>query len=89
MKCAQTSLYSAQKTRVDVGALKSEAEVTVAKDESGRDFVDEIGIEVQVEVPDEDLIAFERCKAIVERGCLMTRSLGKGIRVTASISQVK
>ena len=78
-----------KKTRVDVAALRSKAEVIMAKDESGRDFVDEIGLEVQVEVPDEDLIAFERCKAIVERGCLITRSLRKGIRVTASISRVK
>ena len=78
-----------KKTRVDVGALTSKAEVKMAKDESGRDFVGEIGLRVQVEVPDEDLIAFERCKAIVERGCLITRSLGKGVKVTASISRVK
>jgi len=76
-----------KKTRVDVGALRSKAEVTIAKDESGRDFVNEIGLQVQVEVPDQDLIAFERCKEIVERGCLITRSLRKGIKVTASISQ--
>lgn len=78
-----------KKTRVNVGALTSKAEVTMAKDESGRDFVDEIGLQVQVDVPDEDLIGFERCKAIVERGCLITRSLRKGIKVTASISRVK
>ena len=78
-----------KKTRVEVVALRSKAEVTMAKDESGRDFVGEIGLQVQVEVPDEDLIALERCKAIVERGCLITRSLTKGIKVAASISRVK
>jgi len=78
-----------KKTRVDVDALKSKAEVTTVKDESGRDYVNEIGLQIQVEVPNEDLTAFERCKAIVERGCLITRSLRKGIKVTASISQIK
>jgi len=78
-----------KKTRVEVGALRSKAEVTMGKDESGRDYVDEIGLQVQVEIPDEDLNAFERCRAIVERGCLITRSLRKGIKATASISRVK
>jgi len=78
-----------KKTRVEVGALRSKAEVTMAKDEFGRDYVDEIGLQVQVEIPDEDLNAFERCRAIVERGCLITRSLRKGIKATASISRVK
>jgi len=78
-----------KKTRVDVGALRSKAEVTMAKDESGRDFVDQIDLQIEVEVSNEDLNAFERCTAIVERGCLITRSLRKGVKVTHSISRIR
>lgn len=78
-----------KKTRVDFGALRSKAEVTMTKDESGRDFVDQIDLQIQVEVSDEDLNAFERCKAIVERGCLITRSLKKGVKVTHTISRMQ
>ncbi|MGQ9460897.1 MAG: OsmC family protein [Candidatus Bathyarchaeaceae archaeon] len=78
-----------KKTRVEMGALRSKAEVTMAKDESGRDYINEICLQVQVNIPDEDLNAFERCRAIVERGCLITRSLRKGIKATASISRIK
>lgn len=77
-----------KKTRVDVGALRSKAEVTISKDESGRDFVDQIELQIELEVSDEDLNAFERCKAIAERGCLITRSLRRGVKVTHSISRM-
>jgi len=75
-----------QKTRVDVNALKAKTEVTMGKDESGRDFVDKIDMQIQVQISDEDVNAFERCKSIVNRGCLISRSLIKGVKVTHSIS---
>ena len=76
-----------QKTRVDVNALKAKTEVTMGKDESGRDFVDKIDMQIQVQISDEDVNAFERCKSIVNRGCLISRSLIKGVKVTHSISR--
>jgi uncharacterized OsmC-like protein len=76
-----------QKTRVDVNALKAKTEVTMSKDESGRDFVDKIDMQIQVQISDEDVNAFERCKSIVNRGCLISRSLIKGVKVTHSISR--
>jgi len=76
-----------QKTRVDVNALKARTEVTMSKDESGRDFVDKIAIQIQVQISDEDVNAFERCKSIVDRGCLISRSLIRGVKVTHSISR--
>jgi osmotically inducible protein OsmC len=76
-----------QKTRVEVNALKARTEVTMGKDESGRDFVDKIDIQIQVQISDEDVNAFERCKSIVDRGCLISRSLIRGVKVTNSISR--
>jgi len=76
-----------QKTRVDVDALKASAEVTMSKDESGRDFVDKIDMQIQVQISDEDVNAFERCKSIVDRGCLISRSLMRGVKVTHLISR--
>jgi len=76
-----------QKTRVKVNALKAKTEVTLSKDESGRDFVDKINIQIQVQISDEDVNAFERCKSIMNRGCLISRSLIKGVKVTHSISR--
>ncbi len=78
-----------QKTRVDVNALKAKAEVTLSKDESGREFVDKIDMQIQVQISDEDVNAFERCKSIVDRGCLISRSLIKGVKVTHLISRVQ
>lgn len=77
-----------QKTRVDVNALKAKIEVKMGKDESGRDFVDKIDMQIQVQISDEDVNAFERCKSIVNRGCLISRSLIKGVKVTHSISRM-
>jgi len=76
-----------QKSRVDVDALKARTEVTMSKDESGRDFVDKIAIQIQVQISDEDVNTFERCKSIVDRGCLISRSLIRGVKVTHSISR--
>jgi len=77
-----------QKTRVDVNALKAKTELTMGKDESGRDFVDKIDMQIRVQISDEDVNAFERCKSIVNRGCLISRSLIEGVEVTHSISRM-
>jgi len=85
--CLQWFASFLQKTRVEVNALKARTEVTMGKDESGRDFVDKIDVQIQVQISDEDVNAFERCKSIVDRGCLISRSLIRGVKVTHSISR--
>jgi uncharacterized OsmC-like protein len=51
------------------------------RDDYFRTKVARIHIEIDVDVADADLPLLEKCKAIMERGCLVTYSLGEGIEV--------
>jgi uncharacterized OsmC-like protein len=66
-----------------IGKAVSEKE----KDEYYRTKVSNIQIEVEVDLNDADLPTLERCKKIMENGCLITYSLNQGIEVEHNIKQ--
>lgn len=76
-------------SRVNVRKFLAQAEVVSGKDEEGRLCVDTININIDVEVSEdkETLKRFERALTLFGRGCLMSRSLKRGIKVNYSVNK--
>jgi len=74
--------------RVNPKMFRAEAEVISGKDESGRVCIDSINVKINVAVPEDEetLRRLKRAEILLERGCLISRSLIRGIKVNYSIS---
>jgi len=74
--------------RVDLKMFQADAEVISGKDEEGRLCVDSINMKLIIRIPEDEetLRKFKRAETLFERGCLMSRSLKKGIKVNFSIN---
>ena len=73
--------------KVEVRGIKGSASVNMGKDEKNRDLVESITLNIDVDIPEEDMPVLERCIKYLEDGCLVTRGLKKGIKVTNNIQR--
>ena len=60
--------------------------VKMGKDNKGKSFVEGLNLEIHVDLPDESRDVLDHCVKLLEDGCLVTRSLKKGIHVNHAIS---
>ena len=58
------------------------------KDEIRRTKVTEIAISIDVGLDDKDMPVFEKCKKIMQRGCLITYSLEDAIEIEYEINRL-
>lgn len=87
--CFAATFGSAMKARkADILSLKGQIELTKGKDEVRRTKVTEIEITLDVEIDDKDEATFEKCKKIMERGCLITYTLEESIEIDYNIRRV-
>ena len=71
---------------VNIKDITSSSLVRMGKDEADKMIVEGIDLEIVVDVPEENIEEFERCRSILEKSCFIGRSLENGINVNHSIS---
>ena len=73
--------------RVKYGGLHATVTVSTEKDERGRLCVGHLNVNIEVEIPndEESRKRFRRAENLFKRGCLMSRSLERGIKISYSI----
>ena len=85
---AAGSLAAALTARgANVKSMTGRARAVKEKDEIRRTKVTEIAISIDVEIDDKDLPVFEKCKKIMQRGCLITYSLEDAIEIEYEINR--
>ena len=89
LSCMAGTLNAMLKARkVEVKGIKGSASVQMGKDEKNRDLVEVITLNIDVEIAEEYMPVLERCIKYLEDGCLVTRGLKKGIKVTNNIQRI-
>jgi len=83
-----TFIYLLDWARVDLKGFQADAEVITEKDEEGRLCVDNINVNINIRIQkDEETVRkVKRAETLLERGCLMSRSLKRGIKVNYAIN---
>ena len=85
--CMAGATYLMLKARgVEARSVTASSSVQMGKDESGKTVVEGLNLEVDVDIPDENKDVLDHCVGILEGGCIITRSLKRGIKVKHSIS---
>ena len=85
--CTTVYLYYLLSARgVNIKDITSSSLVRMGKDEAGKSIVEGIDLDIVVDVPEENIEEFEKCRSIVDKGCLIGKSLEKGMNVNHSIS---
>lgn len=88
LSCMAGSLNAMLKARdVKVQGINGSASVQMGKDEKNRDLVEAMTLNIEVDISDEYMPVLERCIKYLENGCLVTRGLKKGIKVTNNIQR--
>ena len=72
---------------VEVIDLTGSVQAKMGKDSKGNSFVESLTLDIEVDVPDDNLSELERCISYLEDGCLVTKSLKKGIKITHNIKK--
>ena len=89
LSCMAGTLKGMLKARkVEVNGIKGSASVKMGKDEKNRDIVESMTVNIDVDIAEEDMPVLERCIKYLEDGCLITRGLKKGIKITNNIQRV-
>jgi len=78
--------YMLRTRGVDVNGISSTSSVKMGKDDKGKSFVEGLNLEIHVDIPDESRDVLDHCVNILKDGCIVTRSLKKGIHVNHTIS---
>jgi len=78
--------YLLSESGVNIKDITSSSLVRMGKNEAGKNIVEGIDLDIVVDVPEENIEEFERCRSTVDKGFLLGRSLEKGINVNHSIS---
>ena len=85
--CMAGSINDMLKARgVDVNGISATSSVIMGKDDKGKSFVEGLNLKIHVDIPDESRDVLDHCVSILKDGCLVTRSLKKGIHVDHSIT---
>ena len=79
--------YILKARKVPVKDITGAASIRMGKNEKGQDVVESITLDVDVDIPDANKPELERCIKYLEDGCLITRGLKKGIKVTNNIKK--
>ncbi len=86
--CMSGFLYQMLRARgVDVNGISATSSVQMGKDDKDKNFVEGLNLEIHVDIPDESRDVYDRCVNILKDGCIVTRSLKKGIHVNHTISR--
>jgi uncharacterized OsmC-like protein len=79
--CMVSSVNTALRVRgVDVNHISASSSIETGK-LKGRSYVEGLDLDIQVDVPDESRAVLDHSIRILEDGCLVTRSLERGINV--------
>ena len=86
--CFAGTLAAALTARgADVKSMTGKATALKEKDEIRRTKITEMAISIDVELDDKDLPVLEKCKQIMQRGCLITYSLEDAIEIEYEINR--
>jgi uncharacterized OsmC-like protein len=80
--------YMLRARNVQVKDIDGSVSIKMGKDGKGRDLVESMILNIDVDVPDENVPELDRCIKYLEDGCLITRGLKKGIVVTNNIQRM-
>lgn len=87
MYCMSGALYYMLRARgVDVNGISATSSVKMGKDDKGKSWVEGLNLDIHADIPDESRDVLDHCVSLLKDGCLVTRSLKKGIRVNHTIS---
>jgi organic hydroperoxide reductase OsmC/OhrA len=87
MYCMSGALYYMLRARgVDVNGISATSSVKMGKDDKGKSWVEGLNLDIHADIPDESRDVLDHCVNLLKDGCLVTRSLKKGIRVNHTIS---
>ena len=78
---ASTTAAALTARGANIKSMTGRAVATKARDVFGRTKVDEVTVTIDVDIDDADLPILEKCKVILEHGCLLTYSVGQGIEM--------
>ena len=77
--------YILRANKVQVRDIKGSASIQMGKNEKGRDLVESMSLDIEVDIPEENKPELDKCVKFLEDGCLVTRGLKKGIKITNNI----
>ena len=78
--------YMLRARGVKTKGISATSNVRMGKDDKGKSCVEGLDIKIQAVIPEESRDVFDHCVSILKDGCLVTRSLKKGIKVQHTIS---
>jgi len=83
-----TFLFLLDWAKVKYTGFRASAHVATGKDEKGSVHVDSINLAINLKIPkdEENLKRFKRVESLFKKGCLMSRSLERGIKIDYSIT---
>jgi len=88
--CFAGTLAAALTARgADVKSMTGKATALKEKDEIRRTKITEIALSIDVALYEKDMPVFEKCKKIMQRGCLITYSLEDAIEIKYEINTIK
>jgi len=88
--CYASTLAAALIARgAKIQSLTGRATSETGRDDIQRIKVNKIQIDIFVDIEDKFLPVLEKCKKIMEKGCLVTSSLASGIQVEHSITRAE
>jgi hypothetical protein len=73
---------------VPIRGMTGSASVRIGKNVKGREVVGSLNINLDVDVPEENLQELDRCIKILDDGCFITGGLKKGLLVNNHIRRV-
>lgn len=77
--------YMLRARGVKTKGISATSVVRMGSDDKGKSCVEGLDIKIQVVIPDESREVFDHCVSILKDGCLVTRSLKRGIKVNHTI----
>ena len=77
--------YMLRARNVPVKEVNGTASIKMGKNEKKQDLVESMILNIDVDIPEDNRPELDRCIKYLEDGCLITRGLKKGIKVTNNI----
>ena len=87
-KCMSSTLYHLLKfNNIEFRNFKANAEAITEQDTKGTIYVNSIDLTISLSIPPDDATRrkFQRIKRIFDRGCLLSRSLKKGLKINTKV----
>ena len=77
--------YMLRARNVPVNKVNGTASIKMGKNEKNQDLVESMTLNIDVDIPEDNRPELDRCIKYLDDGCLITRGLKKGIKVTNNI----